>query len=141
MASNELQRTTGRLVEIRARSYRTVADVDEMIAMIRAAISAIPPDQQAIICADWRALRIFPPAVADKALAMLTTFNPRVKKSVLLVASDAPTALLQMTRLVRESAHPARRLCTSADEALLWLRDTLTNDEFERARIFLAKAS
>jgi hypothetical protein len=77
MLRNTCEVVVGRLLEIRvAAGYRTVADVDEMIAMIRESVSKLPSATKVVIAADWRAVQVMPPDTAARAREMLAGANP-----------------------------------------------------------------
>ena len=131
-------------MEIRvARGYRSVEDVDEMIAMMVERVSQLPPEQRYVIAADWRGVAVMSPDTATRVRAMLTKSNARVERSSILTLSDRSALTnLQVERLVREAENDNRRHFTSAREQYLWLSEVLTRVESARLADFLGlKAS
>ena len=57
-----------------------------------------------------------------------------------MASVNAPSAMLQFTRLVRESANHQRRLFTDAGEMALWLGEVHAPDERQRLAQFLDEA-
>src|SRR4051812_11193318 len=103
----------GRLMEIDvANGYHTVEDVDAMIALIGRAFAQVPAGVRAVIIADWSACTVFSQDVALRARAMLSNVNPRVERSAILHRPDQATSVMQVFRLIKESAFDDRRLFT-----------------------------
>ena len=128
----------GRLLEIRVGAgYRTVADVDEMIAMIGAEFARTPEPTRILIAADWRRCRVFTPDVAQRATEMLTRTNPRVERSTILHDPGQATSVLQVMRLAREAQLPYRRVFTDAQEMRAWLAEVAQPNELARLDLLL----
>ena len=141
MASNTCEFVVGRLLEIRtAAGYGSVADVDEMIGMIRGQASKLSPEDKYAIAADWRNVHIMSPETSERARHMLAQVNPRVKRSAILTLPENSTTNLQVVRLVREAENAARRHFTSAQEMHRWLSEVLTKQEARRLATFLGVA-
>jgi hypothetical protein len=141
MASNTCEFVVGRLLEIRAAAgYGSLADVDDMIGMIRGQASSLSSEEKFTIAADWRAVHIMSPDTAARARHMLAQVNPRVKRSAILTLPENSTTNLQVVRLVREAENAARRHFTSAPEMHRWLSEALTKQEARRLASFLGIA-
>jgi hypothetical protein len=142
MLRNTCEFVTGRLLEIRvAAGYRSVADVDEMIAMIMKNVAKLSPEEKYAIVADWRNVHVMAPDTAAGARKMLAAVNPRVTRSAILTAPANPTTNLQTVRLIREAENPNRRHFTSTRELHAWLAEVLTSEEAARLETFLASSS
>ena len=129
----------GRLMEIRVDDgYRSVRDVDRMIVMMQAHMSAMTPGQKYVIAADWRNVRMMAPETAARAREMLARSNPRVIRSAILSSPDQSLANLQVVRLIREAESTSRRHFINVDEQYLWLADVLTEPERARLAEFLS---
>lgn len=122
-----------------ADGYRNVEDVDAMIAMIRGELARMPGSRRVVIAADWRPCTVFTPAVAERAVAMLTNVVPRVERSAILHRADHATSVLQVFRLVKESHFEGRRVFTAADAMEKWLGEILDADERRRLHEHLAR--
>ncbi|HET9955618.1 MAG TPA: hypothetical protein VFQ61_13985 [Polyangiaceae bacterium] len=130
----------GRLVEIRVGAgYRSSADVDAVFAQIARAIST-RPNQIWVAVADWRYCPIMSSDAAERALAGMTRNNPQVERSAALASAHSPTAVLQFTRLVRESNNERRRLFDDASALIAWIGEVLTRPELTRLEEFLREA-
>jgi hypothetical protein len=112
--------------------YRTVSDVDDMIAMIAAEFARIPEPTRIIIAADWRQCRVFTPSVAERATKMLTGSNPRVERSAILHDAGQATSILQVLRIAREAKLQNRRVFTDSAEMRAWLAEVTQPDELDR---------
>jgi hypothetical protein len=142
MVRNTCEFVKGRLLEIRvAAGYRSVADIDEMIGMIRENASKLKPEEKFAIAADWRAVHLMPPDVAARAREMLASANPRVTRSSILTLPESPTTNLQVIRLIREAENPSRRHFTSPKEQHAWLSAVLSREESARLATFLGMGS
>jgi hypothetical protein len=141
MAANTCKFVVGRLLEIRvAAGYRSVADVDGMIALIGGQLRTLPADEKYSIAADWRPVHIMSPETSTRAREMLAQSNPRVKRSAILTLPEDSTTNLQVLRLVREAQNAERRHFTSASEMQRWLSEVLTTQEALRLAHFLGRA-
>ncbi len=141
MAGNTCEFVTGRLLEIRvAAGYRSVADVDDMIAIIMSNVAKLPPEEKYAIVADWRNVHVMAPDTAAAARRMLAAVNPRVTRSAILTAPANPTTNLQTVRLIREAENPNRRHFTSTTQLHTWLAEVLTTEEAARLETFLASS-
>jgi hypothetical protein len=142
VVKNTCQFVVGRLLELRvAAGYRSVADVDDMIGIIRAEIGKLDPVVKCVIAADWRAVRVMRPETADRVRVMLLTMNPRVIRSAILTLPVNPTTNLQVVRLVHEAENANRKHFTSPLALHQWLSEVLTKQEWERLRVFLGTTS
>jgi hypothetical protein len=138
MPSNTVAICVGRLLEVRVDAgYRDEADVDEVFRAIGAEIRA-HPRQALVAIADWRRCPVLAEPAADRLVQQMAGNNPRVERSAALVCPHASTAVLQFTRLIRETSFDHRRVFTSAPPLVAWLSEVLTPAEQERLRAFVA---
>jgi hypothetical protein len=138
MSPNTCEFVVGNLLEIRvARGYRSVSDVDDMIAMIKRASSSRPAQEKFAIAADWRPVQIMSPDVAAHAKTMLSYVNALVTRSAILTLPENPMTNLQVVRLIREAENPLRRHFAAPDALQRWLGEALTPDETARLHVFL----
>jgi hypothetical protein len=127
----------GRLLEIRATSYRSRAEVAALFKAIGGEVAKMPATTQIVTVTDWRYCPIMSDDAAEYALAGMTKGNSRVLRSGALASQSSPTAVLQFLRLVRESKHDSRRLFFSESELTSWLGEVLTSHEQVRLVEFL----
>jgi hypothetical protein len=120
-----------------ADGYRSVEDVDDMIAMMTDRVSKLPAEQRYVIAADWRNVTVMSPETAVRARAMLSKSNVRVERSSILTTSGQSTTNLQILRLVREADNEHRRHFISARAQHAWLSEVLTREESARLAEFL----
>ena len=131
-----VEQRQGRLVETRLDVLATVEEVRQFGARFGAVVAALP-HKQVVICGDYRGVRVFAPDVAERFTAMLSTANPRVERSAILLAADHATAILQIERTVKQAANPGRRTFRVAAELEAWLGEVLDADEKKRLHQFL----
>jgi len=137
---NTCEFVVGHLLEIRvAAGYRSVEDVDDMIAKMMAAAATLPSEVKFVIVADWRSVTVMAPDTAARVKQMLERSNPRVVRSSILIQPTHATTGLQALRLVKEAANANRRHFTSAREQIAWLGEVLTPAETQRLRGFLGE--
>jgi hypothetical protein len=137
---NTARINVGRLLEIDVSDgYRTVADIETMIEHIGGEIDAIGKVTPVVIVADWRACQTFAPDVADRTLRLLTRFTARIERSGILHRNDAPTSVLQVMRLIRETRFPARRVFTDTLALFQFLDPVLSPAEQAQLRTFVMR--
>ena len=127
----------GRLLEIRASSYRSKAEVAALFKTIGAELGRVPSSTQIVTVTDWRYCPVMESDAAEFALAGMTKNNPRVLRSGALASQDSSIAVLQFLRLVRESKLESRRLFFDEEELTRWLGEVLTDAEKARLLEFL----
>ena len=130
-----VERHVGRVIEARVFSLRTAADVDAYAAALRTAI-VHAPQPRIFICADHRAVHIYPPEAAARLVEMFTALNPRLENAGLLVSPTNAILVMQIERIVREAADSKRRVFTRAADWYTFLAEKMTDDERARLRTF-----
>lgn len=128
----------GRLVEARLHALSSVDEVDRFQAAMREAF--LLAGRKAVVCADWRGAQVLPPDVAERVAAMLVFGNPRLERSAVLLARDSAAFALQVERVVREAANPARRTFRDAADMQAWLSGALDPIERTRMEEFLSES-
>jgi len=140
MATNTAAIRVGRLLEIRGEAgYRTAADVDQLFDIIDAEVAKLPSSQKHVTIVDWRHCPVMSPQAAQRIGQRIVLTNPRTERSAALAVADAPVAVLQFLRVIREAGLPDRRLFFGVDELVPWLSEALTSIETARLRQFLAE--
>ena len=139
---NSARVLVGRLLEINVQAgYRSVADVDEMAARIKAQYDLVPEPTRLVTAADWRSCRVLTQNVSERAIAMLIGMNPRVERGAILHEPTQATSVLQVARIVREANLPNRRVFTDPLELESWLGEVLNDAERQRLATLLHKRS
>jgi hypothetical protein len=140
MATNTAEIRVGRLLEVRvAMGYRTVEDVDQLFDALEVAVGRLPEGVQHVTVADWTRCAVMTPLATTRLRERMSRTNGRTERSAVLVISDAPIAVVQFLRVIREANLPDRRLFFSASELVNWLSATLTVPESERLQQFLTE--
>jgi hypothetical protein len=131
----------GRLLEIRlAVGFRNVVYVRQIFADMATEIEKLAPSVKVVVAADWRFCRVMSGDAGEALVHDLTRYNPRVERSGAIASEDSPSAVLQFTRLIRESANPDRRLFTDASAMAEWLGEVLAPNERRRLADFLEES-
>jgi len=140
MGKNTAEVRVGRLLEVRIDAgYRTVDEVDALFAALANAVRALPKDAKHVTIVDWRRCPIMAPDCAAYVVQHMVAVNARTERSATVASVEAPTNVLQFTRLIRDSNNPMRQLFNDAESAVTWLSEVLTPKEQQRARAFLAR--
>lgn len=96
---------------------------------------------RAIICADWRNIDVFAPEIAEGVIKMLTVTNARLACSAILLEPGNATFNLQVERVVRDAANPARKSFRDTGKLLDWFAGFSEPSELDSAREFLDSSS
>jgi hypothetical protein len=107
--------------------------------VIEAEIAKLPANQLLVTVADWRLCPVMDSVTSQCVLERIAKFNPRTERSAALASQDAPVAVLQFMRLIRESGFPDRKMFFSPSELKAWLSEVLTRAEARRLAQFLAE--
>jgi hypothetical protein len=131
-----VENPVGRLI-----TYRVVPPVDDRNAtraavLLRTAIVAI--GGPVVICADLTEARTFAAETAAQFVALMKADNPKLERSALLLSEASATLVLQIERMVREAASPARRVFLDRQLLRGWLHLVLSQDEGVALEEFLA---
>jgi hypothetical protein len=137
----------GKLLEVRASGFRTVAEVDAMFQELASVVAAKSPtsksgadgevEERHVTVADWRQCMLMSGEAAARLQEGMKESNPNVIRAAAIASHDSPSAVMQFVRVVRDSQHEGRRLFFDEDELVRWLSEVLTLTETARLRIFL----
>ncbi len=140
MVANTASLTVGRLLEVRADAgYRSPADVDAVFEAIGREAAKLPSHVHHVTVVDWRRCPLMSPDAAEHMLKKIASVNSRTERSAALAREDAPLAVLQFVRLIRDANLADRKLFLHPDELCRWLAEVLTAQERARLREFLAE--
>jgi hypothetical protein len=132
-------RQVGRLVEVRCQAPLTAEDLASLMASIRGLLDQ--SSERALTAVDLRHLGLLDPVLVDKVVAFLRTENPRVERSVFLMAEGAAAMqTMQLERMLKQGGSPGRRLFKATADAEAWLGELLTPAEKSRLHLFFAAA-
>ena len=139
MAANTAKISVGRLLEIRADGgYRTAVEVDRLFGEIEDALrSQNSSGSGHVAVVDWRRCPLMSPEAATRIAQRIAGMNARTLRSAAIARQDAPLAVLQFVRVIRETAHPERKLFFAEAELETWLAEVLTPVEQQRLHAFL----
>ena len=141
MPGNTARLRVGRLLEIRADAgYRTVKDVDALFDDIDRQLARLPQAQQHVTVIDWRRCPVMAPEAAARIASRIANMNGRTERSAALASSDAPVAVLQFLRVIREAGLPDRKLFFDGLEMRRWVAEILTPAEAARLADFIEES-
>jgi hypothetical protein len=121
----------GRVVQIRVRRLTDLTDVERLDEAVGTALRDAGPG--ASICADYRGTPPVSPAIAKAWANVMRGTNGAVTRSALLIDPRNTLFNLQMDRIVRCTANPARRIFLDVARLGDWMAGVL--EESERAAV------
>ena len=140
MPANTAELRVGRLLEIRADAgYRSAQDVDALFDALEREVAKLPPDTLHVTVVDWRRCPIMSPEAAQRIGMRIAARNQHTERSAAIARPDAPSAVLQFLRVIRDAGLPDRKLFQSETELVDWLSEILTPAEARRLREFLGE--
>jgi hypothetical protein len=128
----------GRLVQIRVRRLADVAQVERLDDVVGSALRDAGPG--ASICADYRRVLPLTPAVARAWSKAMRGTNGAVARSALLIDPRNLLFNLQIERIVRCSANPARRIFPDAAGLADWMAGVLEASERAAVGAFFSES-
>jgi len=124
----------GRLVEVKLASPVSAEEVQEFVRELMSIIARIPGKYVGVV--DLLQAHLFPPAVTDTLIQLLSAASPRVERTAMLIGESA-TFALQVERVIRAANSDHRRVFRRAADLETWLAESLSATERVRLRIFL----
>jgi superfamily I DNA/RNA helicase len=134
-----VENPAGRLVTFRINP--PVSDENSARASSELRALIVAAEGPVIVVSDLSAARAFAPETTARFVALMKSDNPKIERSALLLSPDSATLGLQVSRMIKEAAHPARRAFAAAAELSNWLQPLLTTDEKEALSAFLDGAA
>jgi hypothetical protein len=140
MLANTARIQVGRLLEVRvAAGYRSVEDVTALFQQVAHEVAQLTPGTKHVTVVDWRHCPLMAPEAAEFLIARMAGVNPATERSAAIARPNAPVAVLQFLRLIRDAGFADRRLFFSEDELGAWLAEVLSAAESARLRAFLSE--
>jgi len=131
-----VDKVVGNLVEIRVNRLDSIDDVKRFSDAIVKTAGATP---DAILIVDLRTPVVFPQAVTNAVIDLMTRANKVRRKTAILLAGEHAVFSMQLGRLVRQVGDPKRQTFSDPDDMLNWIADSLSDAEKKRAREFSAQ--
>lgn len=140
MSANTARIQVGRLLEVRvAAGYRSVGDVSAVFQQVAREVAKLPPGTKHVTVVDWRHCPLMAPEATEFLIERMVSVNPATERSAAIARQDAPVAILQFLRLIRDAGSSDRRLFFHEDELCTWLVEVLSPAEEARLRAFLSE--
>jgi hypothetical protein len=127
----------GRLIEARIEALRNLERAAAYTNSFAQVLQRFSGNERMILCADHRAVAVYPQAVTDELASLFGAMNLRLQRIAVLVAPSNATLTMQLSRIVREAQNPERRVFFAPDEAETFLGEVLTPTERRRLAQFL----
>ena len=122
----------GRLIEVKLASPLTLEEVQHFVQEHLALMKKIPGKYVGVV--DLLEAYVFPPAVAEALIQLLSGAASHVERTAILIGESA-TFAMQVERAIRSSNSEHRRAFRRESDLVPWLREILT--PHERARLDL----
>ena len=132
--SFSIENPAGRLILARVGTPIDVAQQAVFRELLGSTLQVIPG--KVVICVDLRSATVFAPDVAEGFAAIMRSDNPKLERSGFLVGESALFGL-QIERMIRAAASPARRAFRDAQEVGAWLGEGLGSQELRALTTFL----
>jgi hypothetical protein len=131
---HKVENHVGRLIEVKLASPLNIDEVRQFIQEHMALMQKIPGKYVGVV--DLLEAYVFPAAVADLLIQLLSGAASHVERTALLIGESA-TFALQVERAIRSSNNPNRRAFRTPEELTAWLAEILTPREQQRLENFM----
>ncbi len=128
------ERHVGKLVEVKLASPVTDEEVQQFVRELQSIIGHMPGKYVGVV--DLLEAHVFPPAVTEVLIHLLSAASPRVERTAMLIGESA-TFALQVERVIRSANSDHRRVFRNHAELESWLGEALSTQEKVRLRQFL----
>lgn len=132
-----LEVRAGRLIEARIEALPNLERAAAYSNGFAQVLQRFPGTERMVLCADHRAVAVYPQPVTNELASLFGTMNKRLQRIALLVAPSNATLTMQLGRIVREAGNTERRVFFATDEAEAFLGEVLTPAERTRLSQFL----
>jgi hypothetical protein len=135
---HKAENRVGRLVEVKLASPLSLDEVQEFVKELTTIITRIPDKYVGAV--DLLGAHVFPPAVADSLVHLLSAASSHVERTAMLIGESAIFSL-QVERVIRNANNQNRRVFRRREELEHWLGEVLNADERVRLKQFLWNAA
>jgi hypothetical protein len=133
-----VENRAGRLIEVKLASPLVIEEVEQFTQQYIAVVRKIPVRYVGVV--NLLEAYVFPKAVADGLMKLLSGAAAHVERSALLIGESAVFGL-QVERLIREANNPNRRAFRNGQELVAWLGEVLTAAEKKELERFIHEAT
>lgn len=132
-----IENNVGRLVEVRIASPVEEHEMPRIAQETHDIIESMEGDFVAVM--DLRGAHVFPQAVSDAFVHILSDNNPKLERSAFIIGDSAIFGM-QIERAIRQAGKPSRRAFRQPKELEAWLDELLKPSEQVRLSKFLEEA-
>ena len=133
-----VENPAGRLIEVKLASPLTIEEVEQFTQKYVEVMRKIPVRYVGVV--NLLEAYVFPKAVAEGLMKLLSGAAAHVERSALLIGESAVFGL-QVERLIREANNPNRRAFRNGHELVAWLGEVLTAAEKKELERFIHEAA
>jgi len=128
----------GRLIEVKLASPLSLEEVHQFVQKHLETMHRIPGKYVGVV--NLLEAYVFPPAVAEGLVKLLSSAASHVERTALLIGESAVFGL-QVGRVIRDSNNPNRRAFHDPHELIAWLSEVLTPAEAKQLQRFVHEAT
>ena len=133
-----VENRAGRLIEVKLASPLVIEEVEQFTQKYIEVMRKIPVRYVGVV--NLLEAYVFPKAVAEGLMKLLSGAAAHVERSALLIGESAVFGL-QVERLIREANNPNRRAFRNGHELVAWLGEVLTAAEKKELERFIHEAT
>jgi len=128
----DVRNQVGRLIEVVFETPTTSSEWRELAKQLRSIHSQ--STERYMYCANMAKAKLFQPEEVILLKRIMEVDNSRLLRSAMYLGSNSAVLLLQMERLIREAASPARKTFRDPQKLISWMSEVATSDEEQRIR-------
>ncbi len=128
----DVRNLVGRLIEVVFETPTTPSEWKELAKQLSSIHSQ--STEKFMYCANMARAKLFQPEEARLLKKIMEQDNPRLLRTAMYLGSNSAVLLLQMERLIRETASPARKTFRDPQKLIRWMSEVATSDEEQRIR-------
>jgi hypothetical protein len=135
----DIRNQVGRLIEVTIETPTTLLEWKALPKQLNSIHSRLT--EKYIYCANISRAKLLQPEEAEPMRKIMQLDNPRLLRTALYVGSNSATLMLQMERLIREAANPARKTFRDSQKLISWMAEVTTPEEEQRIREIYSDSS
>ena len=128
----DIRNQVGRLIEVIFETPTTPSEWRELAKQLSSIHSQ--STERYMYCANMAKAKLFQPEEVVLLKRIMEQDNPRLLRTAMYLGSNSAVLLLQMERLIREAASPARKTFRDPQKLINWMSEVATSNEEQRIR-------
>lgn len=128
----DVRNQVGRLIEVVFETPTTSLEWKELAKQLSSIHSQ--STEKYMYCANMARAKLFQPEESKMLKKIMEVDNSRLLRSAIYLGNNSAVLLLQMERLIRETASPARKTFRDPQKLISWMSEVATPEEEQRIR-------